>query len=334
MVEAIWFNQHWLGKLLWPVLKPLSLLFGLISRKRRYQFQSGEKASYRAPLPVIVVGNITAGGNGKTPVVIWLVETLAKHGIKAGVVSRGYGAKAPHYPYVVGNQSKAEECGDEPLLIHQRTQAPVVVDPVRSNAVKTLLQHNVDVVITDDGLQHYALQRDIEIVVIDGERRFGNQELIPLGPLRESVERLNEVDFQIVNGGKAKLNEIAMQLEPTLAVNLVSGEKKPVDQLGSLVAFAAIGYPQRFFNTLTSLGAELSVTQPVEDHKYFGRDQIEALVKQQEQVIMTEKDAVKCQFEAQPSWWYLPVSAQLEDQAQQIIQKIIKVKEEYGSSST
>ncbi len=320
--------------LLWPLLWPLSVLFGVISRSRRSKYQSGAKPSYRAPAPVIVVGNITAGGNGKTPVVIWLVEHLQKLGYKPGVVSRGYGAKAPSYPLVVDNDTSTKHCGDEPKLIFKRTGAPVAVSPVRSEAVQALLPLGVDIIITDDGLQHYALQRDIELVVVDGERRFGNQSLIPLGPLRESVERLNEVDFIITNGGKAHDGEAAMSLSPSFAVNLRNRQQVPVSQLTNLVAMAGIGHPPRFFNTLETLGAKLNYAQGFADHKDFILAELEALSKRGEHLIMTEKDAVKCADYAKENWWYLPVTASFNQQDEQrILNKIKEVKEKYGSPS-
>lgn len=210
MINLLWFSNSPLRFLFWPLLWPLSLIFGSISRGRRQSFVDGKRASYRAPVPIVIVGNITAGGNGKTPVVVWLVELLQEQGLKVGVVSRGYGAKAPNYPLLVGNNTPTEHCGDEPKLIAQRTGALVMVDPVRSEAVKGLLEHDVQVVISDDGLQHYALKRDVEFIVIDGARRFGNEKLLPLGPLRESTERLAEVDFLITNGGEAEQGEFAM----------------------------------------------------------------------------------------------------------------------------
>lgn len=332
MIEKIWFQRHWLGFLLSPVLWPLSLLFKWISQRRRNQFSSGDKLSYRARLPVMVVGNITAGGNGKTPVVIWLVETLLELGFKPGVVSRGYGGKAAEYPFVVQSDSKPAESGDEPLLIKRRTGVSVVVDPVRSQAVKALEAQGVDIIVTDDGLQHYALQRDIEFIVIDGKRRFGNQQFIPFGPLREGLDRLKQVDFLITNGGNAQGNEISMSLKPSLAVNLKTGEKKSVTELSQLVAFAGIGHPPRFFQTLNDLGAQVVKTQGFADHKDFDQSELNELAKQGHNLIMTEKDAVKCHQFAQDNWWYLPVSANIsEESTQRIIQKIIKVKSGYGS---
>lgn len=335
MIEKIWFENHPLKYLLWPLFWPLSVLFGVISRKRRQQFQNGQKESYRAPVPVVVVGNITAGGNGKTPVVIWLVEKLQALGFTPGVVSRGYGAKAPSYPLLVEEATSTKHCGDEPKLIYKRTGVPVSVSPVRSDAVKALLPFGVDIIITDDGLQHYALERDVEIVVIDGQRRFGNESLIPLGPLRESVERLSEVDLLITNGGQAEKNESAMSLVPTLAVNLVTGEKVDVTELKQgLVAMAGIGHPPRFFATLTKLGAAPCVEQGFADHKDFEPSQLDELAAKGSHLIMTEKDAVKCANYAKENWWYLPVSAEFSiTDEKRILDKIKEVKEKYGSPS-
>lgn len=259
---------------------------------------------------------------------MWLVEQLQSKGYKVGVASRGYGGKAPYYPYLLTETTTPDISGDEPVLIKQRTKAEVAVAPVRSEAVKMLEQQGVDFIITDDGLQHYALQRDIELIVIDGKRRFGNQHYIPLGPLREGVERLSSVDFLICNGGEPQENEVSMRLQPSEAINLVTGERRSVSSLSNLVAFAGIGHPPRFFETLNQLKANVVHTQGFEDHKAFEPTEIEQLMQYGEQLIMTEKDAVKCQSFAQLSWWYLPVDATFpEEKAQQILNKIIEVKE-------
>ncbi len=339
LIEKIWFQRHPAGIALIPVLWPLSKIFGAISRYRRQQFSDGKKPSYRAPVPVVIVGNITAGGNGKTPVVIWLVEQLLAQGLKPGVVSRGYGGKAPHYPYQVDADSPTAYVGDEPVLIHRRTGVPVAVSPVRADAVKLLLgetdeDQHIDVIITDDGLQHYALARDLEIVVIDGQRRFGNQHLIPMGPLRESCERLREVDFQICNGGEAQLGEIPMRLSPSALINLKTGERCLVTELSDIVAMAGIGHPPRFFETLRELGVEPIYCQPFADHQAFKQQELTVLAEKGQHLVMTEKDAVKCHAFAESNWWYLPVDAELPArQAQDIISQIIKVKEQYGSPS-
>ncbi|MDV7103025.1 tetraacyldisaccharide 4'-kinase [Vibrio sp. TH_r3] len=334
MVEKIWFENHFLGVLLWPILWPLSYLFKWIANSRRDKFLQKQTNSYRAPVPVVVVGNITAGGNGKTPVVIWLVETLLQAGLRPAVVSRGYGGKTQRYPLLVDEDISTTESGDEANLIFQRTGVPVVVDPIRANAVKKALNYDIDLIITDDGLQHYALDRDIEIVVVDGYRRFGNQCYMPLGPLREGLDRLNSVDFIINNGGSAQHGELSMALTPGLAVNLVTGEQRAVSSLYKLVAIAAIGNPRRFFNTLDSLGAQVIKQQSFIDHQDFKQSELDELGRLGSHLIMTEKDAVKCSSYAKNNWWYLPVTASFSHHEEKnIIDKILKVREEYGSPS-
>ena len=193
----------------------------------------------------------------------------------------------------------------------------------------------VDIIITDDGLQHYALQRDIEIAVVDGKRRFGNQCLLPLGPLRETVNRLEEVDLIITNGGRARAGEAPMTLEPALAVNMRTKQQVSVSELPELVAMAGIGHPPRFFATLKQLQASLVFTQGFADHKDFEPSQLEALAERGKHLIMTEKDAVKCADYAQDNWWYLPVTANFPlENEQHILKTIQEVKERYGSSST
>ncbi len=187
------------------------------------------------------------GRQWQNTVVIWLVEQLRQRGIRVGVVSRGYGGKAAAYPLLLTADTTTAEAGDEPVLIAQRTGVPVAVSPVRSDAVKAILaQHDVQMIVTDDGLQHYRLARDVEIVVIDGERRFGNGWWLPAGPMRERAGRLKSVDATIVNGGVAQPGEIPMRLEPGLAVNLRTGERRDVSQLSNIVAMAGIGHPPRF----------------------------------------------------------------------------------------
>ena len=178
------------------------------------------------------------------------------------------------------SNTPAKHCGDEPKLIHRRTGAPVAVDPIRANAVKALLENGVDIIITDDGLQHYALERDIEFVIVDGNRRFGNESLIPLGPLREGVERLAEVDFIITNGGQAQQGEMPMSLAPSKAINLKTKQQVEISELRDLVAFAGIGHPPRFFNTLNAMNADVKVTKGFADHQDFDQQELQALAQQ------------------------------------------------------
>ncbi|PWG72488.1 tetraacyldisaccharide 4'-kinase [Enterobacter mori] len=321
MIARIWSGES----PLWRLLLPLSWLYGLVSGAIRLMYRLGLKRAWRAPVPVVVVGNLTAGGNGKTPVVIWLVEQLQKRGIRPGVVSRGYGGKATHYPLLLTADTTTAEAGDEPVLIYQRTGVPVAVSPVRSDAVQALLAgHAVDIIITDDGLQHYALARDKEIVVIDGVRRFGNGWWLPAGPMRERASRLQSVDAVIVNGGQAKPGEIPMHLQPGMAVNLLTGERKAVEQLPALVAMAGIGHPPRFFATLEQCGARLEKRVPLADHQALVEGQVDALTVPGQSLVMTEKDAVKCRAFAKENWWYLPVDAELSgEQPEHLLKELI-----------
>lgn len=308
MIERIWSGHS----PLWLLLLPLSWLYGLASGLIRLSYRLGLRTAWRAPVPVVVVGNLTAGGNGKTPVVVWLVEQLQQRGVRVGVVSRGYGGKAAHYPLVLTPRTSTAEAGDEPVLIYQRTGAPVAVSPVRADAVKALLaEHPLQIIITDDGLQHYALARDKEIVVIDGVRRFGNGWWLPAGPMRERAGRLRSVDAIITNGGTAREGEIAMTLEPGLAVNLQSGEKRPVASLPEVVAMAGIGHPPRFFATLEQAGVQPVKTLSLADHQALSETQVMSFTAEGQTLVMTEKDAVKCRAFAHSHWWYLPVDAAL-----------------------
>lgn len=320
MIERIWSGKS----PLYLLLLPLSWLYGLIATIIRLSYKSGLKPSWRASVPVVVVGNLTAGGNGKTPVVIWLVETLQLHGFRVGVVSRGYGGKSLHYPLVLTESSSTAQAGDEPVLIFQRTGAPVAVSPVRSDAVKALLaEHVLDVIITDDGLQHYALQRDVEIVVVDGVRRFGNGHWLPAGPMRERASRLRSVDAIITNGGTAQAGELAMFLQPGKAVNLVTGEQRDASSLHNVVAMAGIGHPPRFFATLKQLGVTAVKEVAFADHQAYQTEQLSSLVVSGQPLLMTEKDAVKCRGFAQDNWWYLPVEAKIQGiLAEKLLQKI------------
>lgn len=312
MIARIWSGEC----RLWLLLLPFSWLYGMVSALIRLSYRLGLKKAWRAPVPVVVVGNLTAGGNGKTPVVIWLVEQLQRQGLRVGVVSRGYGGRAARYPLLLDVSTTTAEAGDEPVLIYQRTGAPVAVSPVRTDAVKALLeQHALQIIITDDGLQHYRLARDKEIVVVDGVRRFGNGWWLPAGPMRERATRLKSVDAVITNGGTPHRGEIGMQLQPGLAVNLRSGERRNVTDLTNLVAMAGIGHPPRFFATLKSCGAVLQKTVALADHQALSHEQVTALISGDETLIMTEKDAVKCRAFAEDNWWYLPVDARLDEPA-------------------
>lgn len=323
MIERIWSGKS----PLYLLLLPLSWLYGLVSGAIRLCYRLGLKKTWRAPVPVVVVGNLTAGGNGKTPVVIWLVEQLQLRGIRVGVVSRGYGGKAEHYPLLLDQNTTTFEAGDEPVLIYQRTGASVAVAPRRSEAVQLLVDKvKPQLIITDDGLQHYALARDKEIVVVDGVRRFGNGWWLPAGPMRERTGRLAYVDAVITNGGNAKAGEIAMTLQPGDAVNLLSGERCPVHMLENVVAMAGIGHPPRFFATLEQCGVTPVRTVSLADHQALNENDVAKLVQPGQTLLMTEKDAVKCRvfITGHDNWWYLPVDARLaQPQADALLQSLL-----------
>lgn len=278
------------------------------------------------PVPVIVVGNITLGGTGKTPLTIAIVELLKAKGFKPGIVSRGYSSQIKNFPYSVTKNSSALAAGDEPLLIHLRTGAPVVIDPKRPRAAEYLLKnYNCDVIIADDGLQHYALQRDIEIVVVDGERKFGNGFLFPAGPLREPIKRLKTVDFVVMNTAKNNISELTMQLMPGVIHNLKTNI--PIIDLKffndkNLIAIAGIGNPNRFFETLTQIGLKFQ-KQPMPDHYHYSKNDFQA----DAYYLMTEKDAVKCQTFATERMFYLPVTAVISAEFEEaLLDKIVNIK--------
>lgn len=305
------FNHIWYSRS-WPryLLMPLMWLYQGIMRLRLYAYEQGWKKSNRYPLPVIVVGNITVGGSGKTPLVIWLVDFLRKAGYKPAIISRGYRGKASSWPQQVRPDSDPVVVGDEAVLLARRCGCPIAVGPDRSASVEALLQHtDCNLIISDDGLQHYALERDIEIAVVDAVRRYGNGCLLPAGPLREPMERLDDVDF-IVSNGIAARGEYAMNLRLDTARNLATGETRELTRfIGSKVhAVAGIGNPKRFFTALQQQGLKLYEHAFADHHNFEPRD---LEFDNTAPVLMTEKDAVKCARFAHNHYWYVPVEAEL-----------------------
>lgn len=310
-----WLNAWYRGSVWLYAFIPLTAVFQLISAlRRRYLRRFSQR---RLPIPVLVVGNISLGGTGKTPVIIALVHHLHSRGYKPGVISRGYGAKAPSYPLVVTDETPVQHSGDEPLLIAQATGCPVCVDPDRAAAGERLVALGCDVILSDDGLQHYRLGRDLEIAVVDGERRFGNGWCLPTGPLREPISRLRQVDWVLVNGGAGAVSadipgkRVAMTLSADHWRRFDQREPLPLEHLaeGTRVhAVAGIGNPQRFYQTLRSLGiAPLEHDFP--DHHQYALEELQ--FTEPWPLVMTAKDAIKCRAFAQPDWYWLEVSAQL-----------------------
>ncbi|UCH47707.1 MAG: tetraacyldisaccharide 4'-kinase [Betaproteobacteria bacterium] len=310
-------EKHWQRITLVTIaLLPLSVLFAVLSWLRRTAYASGLLRRVRLPLPVVVVGNLSVGGTGKTPVVVWLVDALRRRGFRPGVVSRGY--RGAEEVTAVAADTSPEIGGDEAVLIARRAQCPVWVGRDRSAAALQLIAANpdVNVIVSDDGLQHYRLQRDCELVVINARQRFGNRLLLPAGPLREPVSRLRTVDAVIVNGASMPdlPNEtFDMRLEGDAFCNLVDPARtaSPSDFEGlRLHAVAGIGDPERFFSHLRRLGLSFTA-HPFPDHHAFRLQDLD--FSDADAVLMTQKDAIKCARFACKNWWALPVEARIDD---------------------
>lgn len=314
-----WIQAQWAAFTLWHILLlPLSWLFGIIVFLRKTLYRLGLIKSIRLNVPVIIVGNINVGGTGKTPLVIWLAEQLKSAGYEPGIISRGYGGSARQVTEVTPD-SNTMLAGDEAVLIAARTRCPVFVSADRVSAGQQLLKTypQCNVIISDDGLQHYRLQRDVEIAVYDASKGFGNGVLLPAGPLRESKDRLKTVDAVVSNGTESRerlklLNPLAMQLKAGEFYKLSDpGQKISVSTLHGqkLFAVAGIGNPQRFFDQLHNLGLKFE-SRAYADHYMFQPEDF-AHIKA-DAVLMTEKDAVKCRTFVQANFWVLPVSADVD----------------------
>ncbi len=332
LIERVWFQGDKAKWWLVPLLAPLSLIFWLLSSLRRLLFNVRIFARVNVGVPVIVVGNIGVGGNGKTPLVIHLIEQCKALGLSPGVISRGYGGKLSQgqtYPLLLNQYTPVEQTGDEPFLLYHRCNVPVVVGPDRVASAQLLKAQGCNIILTDDGLQHYRLQRDYEIIVVDGKRGLGNGLLLPAGPLREGRWRLKTADCVVVNGNN-RVNIappfIQMTLLPTQVVNIVSGKRVDVADFVQhhrhINAVAGIGDPQRFFDTLTSSGFHVNSQQGFVDHHPFSSTDLRALGNKLP-LLMTEKDAVKCKAFAEQHCWYLAVSAQIGEQETQQLSRML-----------
>lgn len=311
-IQRQWYGQpHWL-----LLLAPLSLIFWLLSKWRRRR-QTQQQGS--SPLPVVVVGNIAVGGTGKTPIIIALVAQLQALGWRPGVIASGYGAAQAKSRLLPANAA-AEEFGDEPVMIAARSGCPVAVGPVRTESVLLLARHtDCNIVLSDDGLQHYRLPRIFEIAVVDAARGCGNGWLLPVGPLRERPSRLREVDMILINGGgessslQALWRDIpsyVLTLAPVAWINVKTRRRLLLDELDltGASAIAGIGNPRRFFQTLVELGFS-GATESFADHHRFALEQLQDRYDQL--LLMTEKDAVKCASFAGDNWWALVVEMPL-----------------------
>lgn len=353
-------TDAWQRKAPWLwLLLPVSGLYGLVTLLRRQAYKLGLFSSYEAPIPVMVIGNITVGGSGKTPLIISLVDHLQQHGVKVGVISRGYGGDSSQMPALVTIDSLPSVVGDEPCLIVSMTRVPMAVCPNRQQAIELLIEAHPDLqlIIADDGLQHYALERDIEWIVVDAARGFGNKQLLPTGFLREPLSRLKNStviyhqkpnDSQVNDEASSKLSALTMQLQPDslqplLSANIDDSQNSSISETtvpatssinNKVHAVSGIGYPQRFFNTLETLGFEV-LGHPYPDHHDFGIDEL--LQYKDYPIIVTSKDAVKIrtlltQDESKVAYsaeetdlvtqlWVLPVTAVLSDACYQTLEQ-------------
>ncbi len=304
-LDHLWYSKNPIAFL----LLPLGLLFGAVTALRRVAYRAGLKRTRRFEVPVLVIGNITVGGTGKTPLVIWLADYLRQRGFRPGIVARGYGGGARHWPQQVRPDSDTATVGDEAVMLAARTGCPMCVGPDRPAAVAALLAHtDVNVVLSDDGMQHYALARDIEIAVIDGERRLGNGFLLPAGPLREPASRLARVDMVVVNGQGGN-GEFSMKLHQPGVVSLDGQTRGRLEDFSErkVHAIAGIGNPERFFCLLERHGLNI-VRHPFPDHHVFTEKDL--LFDEELPILMTEKDAVKCRRLPCRDCWVVPVDAQ------------------------
>jgi tetraacyldisaccharide 4'-kinase len=314
-LTALWYGEHPAASL----LQPLASCYGALLAARRRAYRAGWLRRERVGKPVVVVGNLTVGGTGKTPLTLWLARELGARGLEVGIVSRGYGRFGSE-PRRVKPGASWREVGDEPVILARRSGCRTVVGADRVAAARRLAADGVDIILADDGLQHLHLARDCEIVVIDGMRGFGNGRLLPAGPLREPAVRLWEADVVVVNGERdhpslagalAPQGTLAMRLRPLEAERVdASAAPRPLEAFrGQEVhAVAGIGNPQRFFATLREHGIEPIEHAFPDHHALVPADLAFA---DELPVLMTEKDAVKCTTFADARLWYVPVSAEL-----------------------
>lgn len=320
-IEQNWYRSFWYNS--W--LLPLWCLVALVVFIKRQRFLL--KANRVNDVPVVVVGNISVGGTGKTPLITYLVNKARELGLRPAIVSRGYGGQSTSYPLLLQEQTAVTESGDEPYLLYHRLGCPVVVDPKRSRAAALAAKQGVDIIFSDDGMQHYAMTREAEILVVDGKRRFGNGWLLPVGPLREPVKRKNTVDLVLTNGENFVVNASAL-------INAKTGRELPLAGLEgkSVNAVCGIGNPGRFEQTLAELGAKVELHSFADHHAFSAADFTS--LDQHRMLIMTEKDWVKCQSFAQENWWFLKVDAQLGSssiqQVEQLLRKTVNKGQENG----
>tara|TARA_B100000579_G_scaffold191307_1_gene156289 strand:+ start:333 stop:1346 length:1014 start_codon:yes stop_codon:yes gene_type:complete len=323
-----WHKSIGIFWILWPI--EVIYIFFINTRRALYRFNIF--SIYRAPCPVVIVGNITIGGSGKTPVVIELAKNLQRRGLKIGVISRGYGSKRKSQPLIVNRDSEPLECGDEPLLIHSKANCPVVVHNSRGRAAQLLIDNfQPDLILSDDGLQHYNLARDLEIIMIDHQRDLGNRHCLPVGPLREPEERLQDADIILRRGGD---EEMSVHYQPGIWKQLKASDKPKKFPSSSLIhAIAGIGQPEQFFSMLEGMGLSITRFSYSDHHQYQQSDFDRHAGKV---VVMTEKDAVKCKNLDISDAWFIEITPTLPCQVVEKVYELVvstKINNNLASNS-
>lgn len=320
--DWLWYRPNPLKWLLWPI----GGIYGVVMEIRRLVYRLGMKPVTTLPLPVIVVGNLTVGGSGKTPVVIWLAGELKSCGYRVGIVSRGYGGNAESWPQRVSTASDPGLVGDEPVLIARATGCPVMVSPDRVAAAKALISaEQLDVLLADDGMQHYALDRTLAIAVVDGQRGLGDGFCLPAGPLREFKCRIADVDAIVVNGGSWGRAGVFRAQPAAQRLHQVAGsEQKLLAEFRNteVHAVAGIGNPQRFFNLLEDAGVDV-LPHPLPDHTKLTGAELD--FDDARPVFVTEKDAVKCEGFARENVWCVPIKLEFDaEDGQRLMRRVLR----------
>ncbi|MET1255468.1 tetraacyldisaccharide 4'-kinase [Aliikangiella maris] len=323
VIEKFWYSRRWYHILIFP----LSIPFYLLVWFKYFFYRRGIFSSASSRVPVLVVGNLSVGGTGKTPFISFLTQVLVQNGYRVGIVSRGYGAKITQFPHVISTHDSVAQIGDEAYMQFQKLGVPMAIAPQRAQAVNSLSREfDLDVIISDDGLQHYAMAREFEVLLVDGQRGLGNQMVLPFGPLREPSTRIKTVNWVVVNQNPTIMSHSQHQLKqqllnygkplsymtikPVALVHLASNEAVTMNNLKdqSVTAVCGIGNPTRFFETLAPLCQKIDQVVFSDHHEFCASDFVEF---DAQTVVMTEKDAVKCHAFAQQNWYYLKISATL-----------------------
>ena len=329
-----WLQETWYGRssLYWLLL-PLTAVFALVTTVRRWLYRRKILTVHSAGIPVVVVGNINAGGTGKTPVTLWIAKALRHKGYSPGIVSRGYGGDVGPVPVEVTADSDPSVVGDEALVLAAQSGCTMIVHPDRVAAAREAVRLGADIIVSDDGLQHYRLGRDVELVVVDGERGFGNGSMLPAGPLRESLSRLGSVDAVLLNGRDAETDfpalgqsgAVRFRLRATAVARLDDSDVRHIDDFAkqAVHAVAGIGHPERFFSMLESRGIEV-IRHPLPDHAAISADDVR--FDDELEVLMTQKDAVKCKGFDSARLWYVPVEVEFDGRGGETLLELIETK--------